>query len=482
MRKPDSVFARVATLVMLAALASCQGADNASQAGDDVVLDGVPTFETDPNWPILPDSFRWGQVIGINADADGHVWTSSSSRISEWDEAGNLVQAWDARGPGCTQDSEVERCNWSTIHGMFVDHNDFVWTTARESDLVLKFTKAGELVLTVGQFEQSGGSNDTTLMGRPAEIWVDPTDNEVFVADGYGNRRIIVLNGETGAYLRHWGAYGRRPEDPAGRGGGGGGGGQGGGRGGRDAAAGGQGAPAAGGGGGGGGGGAAGGGRAGGGAGGRAGGGGGGGRAAADPNAPPPAPPPVPAEPPQQLQTVHGVIGSRDGLIYVADRGNSRIQVFQQDGTFVMEKILRPRGFEAGAVGSSPQTIALCESQKQATWTPKDRACGNEATFSLGFSHDGPQTYLYSADGGSHMITILRRSDLAIVDEFGGHGTDYGQMGRPHNMTVDPSGNIYVAEAAGQFVRVDPATGDSINAGFRAQKFRFTGTKPATTP
>jgi DNA-binding beta-propeller fold protein YncE len=431
MRKTETLFAHTALLLLLAGIAAC----GEQEAAEPQAM-GIPMFEADPNWPILPADFRWGQVIGIFADQQGHVWTSSSSRISEWDPAGNLVQSWDARGPNCTDDSTEERCNWSTIHGMFVDHNNFLWTTARESDLVLKFTKQGELVMTIGQFEQSGGSNDTTLLGRPAEIWVDPTDNEVFVADGYGNRRIIVFNGETGAYLRHWGAYGNRPEDPAGRGGGGGGQGGGGGRGGR---------------------------------------GGGGGQAAAAPT-----PPPVPAEPPRQLQTVHGVVGSRDGFLYVADRGNSRIQVFRQDGTYVMEKILRPRGFEAGAVGASPNTIALCESQKQATWTPKDRACGNEATFSLGFSPDEAQTYIYSADGGSHMVTVLRRSDLEIVDEFGGHGTEYGQMGRPHNLTVDPQGNIFVAEAAGQFVRVDPATGDSIDAGYRAQKFRFTGTRAVT--
>ena len=97
-----------------------------------------------------------------------------------------------------------------------------------------------------------------------------------------------------------------------------------------------------------------------------------------------------------------------------------------------MERILRPR----------------CGAQEQATWTPK-RPCGTEAAFSVGFSHDAPQTYLYIADGGSHVITVLRRSDLEVVSEFGGPGVGPGQLGRPHNLTVDPSGNIFVAEAAG---------------------------------
>src|SRR5688572_2920192 len=416
-------------------------------------LQGVPYFQADPKWPQLPADWRWGQVIGIFADSRGHVWTSSSSRITEWDPQGRLVQSFDARGPDG---------NWSTIHGMFVDHNGFVWTNARESNLTVKFTRTGQVALVIGRYNESGGSNDTTLMGRPSEIWVDPADNEVFVADGYGNRRIIVFDGANGKYLRHWGAYGRRPEDPPARGGGGGR--AGGGRGGRGAGADSAGR----------------GGRAGGGAaadsagrGGRAAGantGRAGGRAA---NSGPasqavqggrgsPANPDTSAAapaPPAQFSVPHGIVGSRDGLIYLADRANNRIQVFRQNGEFVREKILRPR----------------CGSQERASWTPK-RPCGIEATFSVGLSHDVAQTYLYSADGGTHVITILRRSDLEVVGEFGGPGIGTGQLGRPHNLTVDPAGNIYIAEAAGPRV-LDPATRDTVAAGFRAQKFTFMGTR-----
>ena len=343
----------------------------------------VPSFKPDPNFFKLPADFKWGQVIGIFADSKGHVWTSSSGRIAEWDQQGKMVQSWDARGPDG---------KWSTIHGLFVDHNGFVWTNARESNLTIRFTRTGQVSLVIGQFDRSGGSNDTALMGRPSEIWVDPADNEVFVADGYGNRRIIVFDGATGKYLRHWGAYGKRPEDPPPQAGGGSGG-------------------------------------------------------AAQANEA------VPAAPPTQFRTPHGIVGSRDGLIYLSDRANNRIQVFRQNGEFVREKILRPR----------------CGAQEKATWTPK-RPCGNEATFSVGFSPDPAQTYIYSADGGSHFITVLRRSDLEIVSEFGGSGVGPGQLGRPHNLTVDPSGNIFVAEAAGLEVK-DPTTGATVQAGFRAQKF-----------
>jgi hypothetical protein len=425
-----------ALLLTVATVAGTQAAPGPAPA-----LNGVPQFAPDPKWPQTPADWRWGQVIGIFADKNGHVWTSSQNRIQEWDVQGKLVQNFDARGPNG---------NWSTIHGMFVDHQGNVWTNARESNLTVKFSHTGQVLMTIGRYNESGGSNDTTLMGRPSEIWVDAADNEVFIADGYGNRRVVVFDGSSGKYLRHWGAYGKRPEDPAGRGGGGRGAAGGRGGAGADSAAAGRGAGA-----------------------GRAGGGGGGGRAA-DPYRGPGGPPSqalapqrgsppnpdtgsVPAAPAQQFSIPHGIVGSRDGLIYLADRANNRIQVFRQSGEYVTEKILRPR----------------CGSGERASWAPK-RACGTEATFSLGFSHDQPQTYLYSSDGGSHSITILRRSDLEVVGEFGSPGVGPGQLGRPHNMSVDPWGNIFVAEAAGPLVRIGA---DSAAAGFRAQKFTFTGVR-----
>jgi DNA-binding beta-propeller fold protein YncE len=372
LKNPAAIFLALLTGL----LAACAGPEAAEAPADAVVLDGVPTFEGDLTWPTLPADFNWGQVIGIYAEANGHVWTSGSSRISEWDPQGNLVRSWRGDAPDTS---------WSTIHGLFVDHNNFVWTTARSNHIVNKFTKDGQLVMTLGRPNETGGSNDTVLLGNPAEIWVDPVDNEAFIADGYGNRRIIVFDAATGAYKRHWGAYGERPDDEAQR----------------------------------------------------------------DPTS---------TQPFRQFSTVHGVAGSKDGFIYVADRANNRVQVFQQDGTYVMEKILRPR----------------CAPEGQ----PPVPGCGGSAAFQIAFSHDEPQTYLYVADGGSHVIFVLRRSDLEIMGEFGGPGRGAGQMGRPHELTVDPQGNIYVAEAAGPFLNVDPATGDSVFAGFRAQKFNFSGTRP----
>ena len=360
--------ATVMATTLLLMIGSCAAPD-----GNEIEV-ALPSFEADVSWPILPPDFEWGQVIGIATDSHGHVWTSSRSEIAEWDRNGTLVQSWSARGP---------EGNWSVVHGLFIDHNDFVWTNARESNLTLKFSRDGQHLMTIGRFDETGGSNDTELMGRPAEIWVDPLDNEVFVADGYANRRVIVFDGETGEYLRHWGAYGERPDDAY-------------------------------------------------------------------------RPAPTVGEPSRQFRTPHGIAGSRDGSIYVADRANNRIQVFRQDGAFVNEKILRQR----------------CAPEDQ----PEVPECGREAAFSVGFSSDDAQTYLYVADGGSHVIVVLRRSDLEKVDEFGGPGTGSGQLGRPHNLAVDLDGNLFVAEAAGPWI-VDPARGDSVQAGFRPQKFTLSNSR-----
>ena len=127
--------------------------------------------------------------------------------VIEFDAEGRVVQGW---GDPSTQDvSEFPR----NAHGLFVDHNDNVWIGSYRHHRVMKFTRSGELLLQLGEYDVTGGSNDPDLLGGPAGIWVDPANNEVFVADGYRNQRVVVYNGDTGAYLRHWGAYGDAPDD-----------------------------------------------------------------------------------------------------------------------------------------------------------------------------------------------------------------------------------------------------------------------------
>ena len=196
---------------------------------------GVPKFEPDPSWPKpLPNNWMLGQVSGIFVDAHDHIWVTSRPRtldtndlyaaqnppqadccipappILEFDQEGNVVQGWGGPGPGYEwPDNE---------HGMFVDYKENVWVGGNavgKDTNILKFTKTGKFLLQIGHHGKSGGSDDTENLNRPAGIVVYPKTNEVFVADGYANRRVIVFDADTGAYKRHWGAYGNKPDDSA---------------------------------------------------------------------------------------------------------------------------------------------------------------------------------------------------------------------------------------------------------------------------
>jgi DNA-binding beta-propeller fold protein YncE len=190
----------------------------------------VPRFEPDPYWPKqLPNNWMLGQVGGIYVDSHDHIWVASRPRtldendtylrakksdccipsppVLEFDQAGNLVQAWGGPGQGY---------DWpDNEHGMYVDYKDNVWIggNAMTDTNILKFTRNGKFLLQIGKRGKSGGSNDTEHLNRPAGIVVYQPTNEVFVADGYGNRRVIVFDADTGKYKRHWGAYGKMPDD-----------------------------------------------------------------------------------------------------------------------------------------------------------------------------------------------------------------------------------------------------------------------------
>ena len=194
----------------------------------------VPHFEPDPSWPKqLPNNWMLGQVSGIYVDSHDHIWITSRPRtldnndkyaalnppeadccipappVIEFDQAGNFIQGWGGPGQGYEwPDSE---------HGIFIDYKDNVWVGGNgdKDTNILKFTKTGKFLLQIGHHGKSGGSNDTDNLKRPAGICVYPKTNEVFVADGYGNRRVIVFDADTGAYKRHWGAYGNKPDDTA---------------------------------------------------------------------------------------------------------------------------------------------------------------------------------------------------------------------------------------------------------------------------
>jgi DNA-binding beta-propeller fold protein YncE len=212
---------------------SCTPGQEGRQPGEETPGSGtVPAFEVDPFWPKpLPNQWILGQVAGVAVDARDHVWilhrpgtltpqeTGAALEpptaeccipappVIEFDAEGNVVQAWGG------SDSHAP---WpESEHGIYVDPQDHVWigSSGAGDQVVLEFTRSGERMLQIGEFGRTGGSNDTTLLGRPTDFAVDPVAGEVYVADGYGNRRIIVFDSETGEYKRHWGAYGDPPDD-----------------------------------------------------------------------------------------------------------------------------------------------------------------------------------------------------------------------------------------------------------------------------
>ena len=370
MRESKTILVLVLYFVLPFATGACGGATDSdvdtAQSPATLATGDIPMFQVDASWPKeMPNLWILGSVTSVFVDSNDHVWithlpetltpeeTSAAQDppigecclpapvVIEFDADGNVVQGW---GDPSTQDvSEFPR----NAHGLFIDHEDNVWIGTFRHHRVMKFTRSGQLLMTIGEYDNNRGSNDTNFLGGPAGIWVDPEDNEVFIADGYRNRRVVVYDGDTGDYLRHWGAYGEVPDDSYSY-------------------------------------------------------------AQEGPE----------GSPPRQFSTVHGVVGANDGLIYVADRRGNRIQVFQQNGEFVIEKIIAPETLASGSA------------------------------FVIALSPDGNQEWLYLADGTNHKVWILHRADLEIVGQFGRGGRQVGQFLRPHGMGIDSHGNLYVGEAS----------------------------------
>ena len=195
----------------------------------------APLYEVDPLWPKpLPNNWLLGWTIGAWVDEQDHVWVihrgagglhnnergaelnppiaeccRTAPPILVYDQDGGLVRSWG--GPG-------EGYEWpQSNHGIHVDYKGNVWIGGNgEKDAhILKFTKDGKFLMQVGKFGQGKGSNDPENFGRVAKIWVDPKTNEAYIADGYGNKRVAVLDADTGKMKRYWGAYGNKPDDTA---------------------------------------------------------------------------------------------------------------------------------------------------------------------------------------------------------------------------------------------------------------------------
>src|ERR1700722_10084456 len=280
----------------------------------DKKLAGVPTFQVDPSWPTIEGNWIFGSIAGITIDpTNDHIWVAQrpgtldkdknyaaqtppkgnccvpAPPVMEFTPDGKLVQGWG--GPG-------EGYDWpEREHGITIDYRGNVWIggAGKDDNQILKFTKSGKILLQIGKSGKSTGSNDTQNLNEPSLIFVYQKTNEVFVSDGYVNRRVIVFDADTGAFKRMWGAYGNKPDDSIPR----------------------------------------------------------------IRRAPFDRPQDLPIDSltkdpaPQQFNLVHAVLISNDDLVYVAERSNNRIQVFKPDGTFVKEAFVERETFtHVGSTGS----------------------------------------------------------------------------------------------------------------------------------
>jgi hypothetical protein len=206
----------------------------------------APYFEVDPLWPKpLPNHWLLGAAVGVSVDEREHVWLihrgsstlddnekglelmpprgeccAGAPPVLEFDRDGTLVGSWGGPGNGY----EWPQSN----HGITADSEQNVWIGGNgpgDSHL-LKFSRDGMFRMQAGRMNARrgpdnakgeptfvGGSTDNVSFGRVAKIFVDTAANEAYLADGYLNKRVVVIDTETGAVKRFWGAYGNRPDD-----------------------------------------------------------------------------------------------------------------------------------------------------------------------------------------------------------------------------------------------------------------------------
>ena len=381
MRKKFQMIAILSVVIfsMIAAGRRALEETASAQAG---AVTQIPKFRAEGSWPKLPSKWIMAIVSSTWIDDQDHLWVlqrpntlsaeekpKAAPPVLEFDAQGNFIQAWG--GPGAGYD-------WpETEHGIYIDPKGFVWIGGNgNDDQILKFTKAGKFVMQIGKPGQKKTNADTKNLWEPADVFVYAKTNELFVADGYGNKRIIVFDAGTGAFKRMWGAFGAMPIDD------------------------------------------------------------------------PPAPAGSPEQPmgpdgaSQFVPPVHAVKVSTDGLVYVADRGGRRVQIFTIAGKFVNQVFI-------GRECHAPD-------------------CGNGQTAAgIAFSPDPEQRYLYVANRSQAQIMIFNRRTLEFLDSFGSWGSGKGQFGTLHHLSVDSKGNLYTAE-------VTPLKPENR----RVQKFTFTGLVP----
>jgi DNA-binding beta-propeller fold protein YncE len=325
-----------------------------------------PTFQVDPSWPVVPNNWVLGEVSSIAVDGRDHIWVLHRPRsipadkranaappVLEFDTSGKLLGSWGGDGEGF---------DWpEREHGITVDAKGFVWISGNGGwpkptgagsgdDMILKFTPQGKLVFQIGKRGQSTGNADMTNVHQPADAFVHTPTNELYVADGYGNQRVVVFDAGSGKFKRTWGAFGNMPP------------------------------------------------------------------AAMAPNPATPQPNQGGPDGPPQFGLVHAVKVSNDGVVYVADRTNNRIQTFTTMGKFLKQVRLAQQG----------------------TVTPVPAG--------FAFSQDKPQRFLYVVDSGPMQVAVFDRQSLTQIGTIGMRGPNPGDFDIVHHMAADSKGNLYTAE------------------------------------
>jgi hypothetical protein len=384
-RLKSSLAVRAFLITLLAALASGPGDSGTTASAQRQTGAQAPRFQVDPLWPKpLPNHWVLGSVTGVAVDSRDHIWIVHrgadslggnekgailnpptgccvpAPQVLEFDQAGNLLSHWGGPGQGF---------DWpQSTGGIAVDQKGNVWIAAagqtapaagapgaaggaraaaapRAQDAhVIEFSPTGQFLLQIGHAGKVEPSDSKTGLNRPAGLRVDSAANEIYIADGFGNHRVAVFDAATGAYKRHWGAYGERPDDAS--------------------------------------------------------------VGAYDPSGPAA----------KQFRSVTCAAISKDGSVYVCDRQNDRIQVFQKDGKFVKEAFV------------SKTTL------------------GDGSVWDIAFSQDPQQRFVYVADGHDKKIFVLRRDTLEVVSSFGDGGRMPGQFYGVGSIAVDSKGNVYTGE------------------------------------
>jgi DNA-binding beta-propeller fold protein YncE len=383
MRARPALVCATFIAVMMALVLAENTLEKAAQAQAKATVQ-APRYEVDPMWPKpLPNHWLLGNVIGVGVDPQDRIYIIHRGAASlnpkeiyamqepkaatccfaappvlVFDQAGTLVDHWGGPGQGY---------EWpGSNHGITADSkgNVYIGGNGPDDGHVLKFTRDGKLIKQFGFMYANAGSNDTWAFNKVAKISLDEAANEGYVADGYGNHRVAVIDLDTGRIKRYWGAYGNKPDDTnIGR---------------------------------------------------------------YNPNAPIA----------QQFRTpVHCAEPSKDGLVYVCDRPNDRIQVFTKEGKFVKEAVI------------------------------EKMTLGDGSTWDITFTKDPQQKYLILADGANEKIRILDRQSLEELTSFGDGGRGPGAFYAVHSIATDSKGNLYTTETY---------------EGKRIQKFVYKGLAPVT--